>query len=298
LPDEILERINSFSRWHYQFELEGHLTPVAKPEHVNRHEQRKKYILDPLVSWYGGSLKGKRVLDLGCNAGFWSLAAIEAGCDYVLGIDGRQMHIDQANFVFETTGADKSRYDFRVANAINFDVGSDRYDIVLCLGLFYHINRHVELLTAISKANPDVLVIDTEIVAMSGAFFELYTESTSHPKKAIEHPLVYRPTAQGVILVVNSFGYRAIILKPCFDDYRGAKEYRINIRRAFICSKRADLNKFPAPTESIAELSQLHEASLMQCRNELNRLLNSRSWKITKPLRLMYDLLRDAMKST
>jgi ribosomal protein L11 methylase PrmA len=42
------------------------------------------------------------VLDLGCNAGFWSLAAIDAGADLVVGIDGRQMHIDQANLVFET----------------------------------------------------------------------------------------------------------------------------------------------------------------------------------------------------
>ena len=34
-----------------------------------------------------GSLKGLRVLGLGCNAGWWSLKAIEAGCDFVAGID-------------------------------------------------------------------------------------------------------------------------------------------------------------------------------------------------------------------
>jgi len=57
--------------------------------------------MEPLSELYGGSLKGKRVLDLGCNAGFWSLDALERGADFVLGLDGRRMHIDQANFVFE-----------------------------------------------------------------------------------------------------------------------------------------------------------------------------------------------------
>jgi 2-polyprenyl-3-methyl-5-hydroxy-6-metoxy-1,4-benzoquinol methylase len=61
----------------------------------NSHEQRKCYFFGPLIELCGGSLKGKRVLDLGCSAGFWSLDAVESGCDFVLGIDGRQMQIDQ-----------------------------------------------------------------------------------------------------------------------------------------------------------------------------------------------------------
>ncbi|MGH2699183.1 MAG: DUF1698 domain-containing protein, partial [Actinomycetota bacterium] len=54
----------------------------------------------------GGSLRGKRVLDLGCNAGFWSLEALDRGADFVLGIDGRDMHIEQAEFVFEVKEID------------------------------------------------------------------------------------------------------------------------------------------------------------------------------------------------
>ena len=36
----------------------------------------------------------------------WSLQALEAGADFVLGVDAEQMHVDQANLVFEAKGAD------------------------------------------------------------------------------------------------------------------------------------------------------------------------------------------------
>jgi hypothetical protein len=69
--EEIRRRIASFPTWHYQLDLKGNLTPIHKEDRVNRHRQRKEYFFDPLVDMFGGTLAGKRVLDLGCNAGFW-----------------------------------------------------------------------------------------------------------------------------------------------------------------------------------------------------------------------------------
>jgi 2-polyprenyl-3-methyl-5-hydroxy-6-metoxy-1,4-benzoquinol methylase len=100
--EELRRKIASLDAWHYQFGLKGNPTPIHKDDRVNRHVGRKEYIFDPMVEMFGGSLAGKRVLDLGCNPGFWSLCAAQAGCGYVLGLDGRQMHVDQANFVFAT----------------------------------------------------------------------------------------------------------------------------------------------------------------------------------------------------
>lgn len=77
--EEIRAKIASFPRWHYQFDLAGNLTPIFREKWIVRHRERKRYFFDPVVQLFGGSLKGKRVLDLGCNAGFWSLNAAEAG---------------------------------------------------------------------------------------------------------------------------------------------------------------------------------------------------------------------------
>ena len=48
LPAEVHERIHQFPRWHYEFDLLGHKTPIYDPQLVNRHTQRKRYVLPPL----------------------------------------------------------------------------------------------------------------------------------------------------------------------------------------------------------------------------------------------------------
>ena len=106
-PNELEKRIAEFPRWHYMFEFGGGLrTPVPDQGMVNRHEQRRRYFFEPLVRLTGGSLSGHRVLDLGCNAGFWSLNALDSGADFVLGVDARQTYIEQARLVFEAKEAD------------------------------------------------------------------------------------------------------------------------------------------------------------------------------------------------
>lgn len=248
----IHKKINSFPRWHYQFNLNGHLTPIFNDIFVNRHEQRKKYFFDPLVSWFGGSLKGKRVLDLGCNAGFWSLCAYQAGCDYVLGIDGREMHIDQANFVFNVNSIPTTHYHFVQANVFDINFTEfGRFDIVLCLGLFYHINRPIELLKKIASVNSDVLIIDTVISKMKGSFLKLVHEDIDEPRMSVDYPLVIHPTAEAVFDLVDLFGYQTIMIKPNFDSYVGANDFKNGSRRAFISAKVSDLKTFPGQLETI-----------------------------------------------
>lgn len=237
--DAIEEGIARFPRWHYQFELDGHRTPIFDPNHVQRHEERRRYFFEPLVRHYGGSLEGKRVLDLGCNAGFWALQAINAGCEYVLGIDGRQMHIDQANFVFDVSGIDRERYDFVAGNLFETDFESlGQFDIVLCLGLMYHVAKPVELVERIASVNTDTLVIDTAISTAPGSYLELRHEATlDEPRSAVDYQLVVFPTARAVFDIVEQFGYSALMAKPRFSDYVGSRDYQLGQRRAFICAK-------------------------------------------------------------
>lgn len=250
--NEIIRKIESFPVWHYQFNLNENLTPIRDPKNINRHLQRKKYFFDPVVKLYRGTLTGKRILDLGCNAGFWALQAIEHGCDFVLGIDGRQMHIDQANFVFDVNQVDKNRYQFIKGDV--FEVNFKKYgffDIVFFLGLMYHINKPVTMLERISEVNSDILIIDTSVIKKKGSFLKIVRESVADPRNAVENELVLRPSRQAVFDIVQQFGYRVVMLKPQFMDYTGAEGYRKGIRRAFICAKKSDLAGLPAEIESL-----------------------------------------------
>jgi tRNA (mo5U34)-methyltransferase len=83
-------------------------------------------------------LSGKTVLDIGCNAGFYSLEMKRRGAARVVGIDSDEGYLAQARFAAEVVGA---QIEFR--NLDVYDVGKlrQRFDIVLFMGVLYHL-RH------------------------------------------------------------------------------------------------------------------------------------------------------------
>jgi SAM-dependent methyltransferase len=241
--DALRARVESFPRWHYEFDLPGGVrTPIAQPTHANRHAQRKEYFFAPLVRLCGGTLAGKRVLDLGCNAGYWSLAAVEAGADFVLGIDGRQMHVDQANLVFEANGIEPDRYRFDLSDIFTLDLQDERFDVVLCLGLLYHISKPFELMERIAAWNTDLLVIDSTLdTEAQGPYFRMIAQNLDDPRSALDRPIALHPTSRAVVRLAEQFGYSSVMLRPRFTSWEGADRYRGGSRRAFNCSKQTPL---------------------------------------------------------
>jgi SAM-dependent methyltransferase len=271
---EIRDGIASFPRWHYEFDLDGARTPAPWPI-ASRHRERKRYFFDPLVSVCGGSLSGKRVLDLACNAGFFSLCAIESGCDFVLGVDARRMHIDQANFVFEVKGVDKNRYEFVEGNVFDVDLSSwGPFDIVLCLGLLYHIGKPVSLMEKIASCNTDLLVIDASLSRAPGSYLKLHHERTDHPLSAFDHELVTYPTKQAVVDIAAEVGYSVAVLKPRFTSYVRSQNYRTGFRRAFLCAKRTSLSAGSLEIETLGRWMSTKDA-VAWAYSESNRVLRT-----------------------
>jgi SAM-dependent methyltransferase len=240
--EELEQRIAAFPRWHYRLEFgDGIATPIAKPEEVNRHEQRRRYFFDALLKVNGGSLQGRRVLDLGCNAGFWSLQAIEAGADFVLGVDGRRMHVEQAELVFAAKGVDPARYRFEEANIFQHRFG-ESFDIVLCLGLMYHISKPVELFEIFAAVDAGMIVIDTSVSFAPSSCFEVSLDrDLDAPRNAVDYEVVLVPNRGGLIDLAAEFGYETVPLAPNMTDYTGMHDYEIRRRLAFICAKNVSL---------------------------------------------------------
>lgn len=83
-------------------------------------------------------LSGRTVLDIGCNGGFYALEMKRRGADRVVGIDSDPAYLAQARFAAEVTGHD---VEFRQLSV--YDVGQlgERFDVVLFMGVLYHL-RH------------------------------------------------------------------------------------------------------------------------------------------------------------
>ena len=83
-------------------------------------------------------LTGKTVLDIGCNAGFYSVEMKRRGAARVLGIDTDEAYLAQARFVAEVSGLP---IEFRQMSVYQVAALREKFDLVLFLGVLYHL-RH------------------------------------------------------------------------------------------------------------------------------------------------------------
>jgi tRNA (mo5U34)-methyltransferase len=83
-------------------------------------------------------LGGRSVLDVGCNAGFYAIEMKRRGAGRVVGIDTDAGYLAQARFAAEVCGAS---IEFRRLSVYEVAALGERFDLVLFLGVLYHL-RH------------------------------------------------------------------------------------------------------------------------------------------------------------
>ena len=135
MTDETLRaRIAALGPWFHSTEIAG--GRFTAPDH---------FLGDyPMVKWktfadaVPADLTGKSVLDIGCNAGFYAVEMKRRGATRVLGIDEDERYLAQARFVAESLGAE---IEFRNLSVYEVGTLSERFDVVLFMGVLYHL-RH------------------------------------------------------------------------------------------------------------------------------------------------------------
>ena len=88
------ERVEALAPWFHNIELPGGLTTA--PDHFLGDYPNFKF--QRFAAHLPADLTGKSVLDIGCNAGFYSMEMKRRGADYVLGIDMDDRYLEQARF--------------------------------------------------------------------------------------------------------------------------------------------------------------------------------------------------------
>lgn len=134
-PREALrENIAALGPWFHNIEIDGVWTA---PDHFLGDYPGAKF--RRFAAALPADLTGKTVLDIGCNAGFYSIEMKHRGAAYVLGIDSDDHYLRQASFVAEARGFT----DIEFRNLSVYDVArlGRRFDMVIFMGVFYHL-RH------------------------------------------------------------------------------------------------------------------------------------------------------------
>ena len=100
-----------------------------------------------------------RVLDIGCNAGFYSFELARRGGD-VTGIDVDSHYLAQARWAARQLGL-QDRVRFRRMQVYDLAHAGERYDLVLFMGVFYHLRHPLLALDIVARAVERLMVFQT-----------------------------------------------------------------------------------------------------------------------------------------
>lgn len=143
----------------------------------------------PMVKWrqfensIPQDLTGRSVLDIGCNAGFYSMEMKKRGAARVLGIDSDPRYLAQARLASDVCELD---IEFRQMSVFQLAELREKFDLVLFMGVLYHlrhpllaldlVRRHVArdllVLQTLQRGSPHVLPVEEDYPFSETKVFE------------------------------------------------------------------------------------------------------------------------------
>jgi tRNA (mo5U34)-methyltransferase len=131
--DEVEAQVRRLGPWFHNLNLAGVQTA---PEHFLGDYPRVKW--QRFAHAIPDTLAGKTVLDIGCNGGFYCIEMKRRGAARVVGIDSDDDYLVQARFAADICGVE---VELRKLSVYDVGVLAEKFDIVLFMGVLYHL-RH------------------------------------------------------------------------------------------------------------------------------------------------------------
>lgn len=185
-------------------------------------------------------MSGMTVLDIGCNAGFYSLEMHHRGAARVLGIDSDRRYLRQAEFVAERLRAD---IELRQMSVYELPQLSEKFDLVIFMGVLYHL-RHPLLALDLVRAHAarDLMLFQCmqrgsgEVAEMAADYpfseWQVFERDDTPRLHFVEHSYAGDPTnwfipnKSGVEAMLRSAGFRIeqnpereVYLCSCAKDF-------------------------------------------------------------------------------
>lgn len=242
-PEKIFGR-----KWFYPFVLpDGSVTPTHEGGKLNAiHATRLSMIERVLKKEFGDSLQGQRVIDIACHQGFFASKLASMGAEEVIAIDARTSHVEDVGLIAKAMGLTK----IRASQGDVHDLDTESlgvFDIVLMLGLIYHLENPVGAIRKAHALTNRLCLIETQVVPhlsgpvdwghhtfvkeLKGCFGVIDETEETHGLEASTLGICLAPSVPVLMWIMRKVGFdRVDLLEPpenAYEQHRFGKRVMV-----------------------------------------------------------------------
>lgn len=198
-----VKELNDEQEWNHAIALPHGVWTANPAQRLFGKNQVKWERIEPLLRPL--NLSGRRVLDIGCNEGFFTVQVSRLGAREVVGCEISELRLRKARFVAETLQLTNVRFNqISVFDPRFSDLG--RFDLALCLGFIHRVPDPFGVLQLLSKM-ADIIVLEWKSIPFGSARWPLiaYDGRLSLPDDPYSRAY-FRPSVASVRAILSDLG--------------------------------------------------------------------------------------------
>jgi hypothetical protein len=231
-------------QWFYSYDLpDGSTTPTYHGGDIKAiHDTRWRMLECCLDQHMGGDRSGLGALDLASHQGWFAVNLVRAGFGNVLGIDARASHVDDSSLIRDIYGFEQLEFRQGDIHAQGAEK-TGTFDLVLMLGLLYHLENPIGALRTCRELCSGLCVIETQIVPgmngwvdygsyqyvrpLKGSFGIIDETEETHGPEASITGICLVPSLDALVWILHKVGFSKVdVLEPPEDAYEQLKYHK------------------------------------------------------------------------
>lgn len=230
--------------WFYAYDLpDGTTTQTYVDSEIKAiHDTRWSMLQSCLDLKFDAGRASASVLDLACHQGWFAVQMCRAGFGHVVGVDARDSHIQDSELIRDIYGLDQ--LSFRQGD-IHDQTAQDpgQFDVVLMLGLLYHLENPVGALRTCRELCKKCCIIETQVVPgmtgyvdygsyqfvrpLKGSFGIVDETQETHGPEASTAGVCLVPSLDALLWILTAVGFSDVqLLDPPDHAYEQLKYHK------------------------------------------------------------------------
>jgi hypothetical protein len=162
---ELQLEIDTGPAWMYQWRLDATtITPLMGEELPSIHSTRADLIEPYVRAAFAKASHPIRALDIACHEGWFAHRLLEWGADEVLAIDIREINVRRARLLRSHFKVSPKRLDIERGDVFKLTPAHvGRFDVVLMLGLIYHLENPIGAVRVARELTRDLCAIESQL---------------------------------------------------------------------------------------------------------------------------------------